>query len=260
MENFEKELKIGIKGDGKLEKDTIKDADKILDRENQEEQEESKVMEKEELKRLNEELENDYERIELEKIEELENCSNKLKGILEFIDKNTFPEDHSPVKIVPEIKSKYEGEIPSAQHCFEENEKGEMVNEHYQVNEEINKKDYDQNDAIGASVHEVRHRAQHTLPIELFTRENFKKFEEKYPVLKLLKESLPENLSPNDFDACIIEDLSSFLRKNKVTLSEISAKIISKGAEEIFENIEYLARKKEFTIPTLKELNFLKNS
>lgn len=172
-----------------------------------------------------------------------------MKRILELIDKNVFPEDSLPVKIVEEIKK--EGRTPAAQHYFDENEKGKMVNEHYQVNKKIDEKDYSLNDIVEISIHEVRHRAQHTLPIELFTRDNFKEFAEKYPSLKLLKERLPEHLSPSDFDACMVENLSSFLRKNGVSLSEISKSIIPKDAKEIFKNIENLAKKKKFAIPII---------
>ncbi len=182
-------------------------------------------------------------------IEKLENSSEKLRRVLKFIDKNIFPENPLPVKIVKEIKSKYEKKIPAAQHYFDEGKKGEMLNEHYQVNERINEKEKNFDDIIEVAIHEVRHRVQHTFPIELFTRDNWKKFEEKYPSLKLLKERLPENLSPNDFDACILENLSSFLRKNGVSLSEISKSIIPKNAREIFENIEILAKEKKFIIP-----------
>jgi hypothetical protein len=192
----------------------------------------------------------EYEQKKLKEIEKLKDFSEKLKRILELVDKNVFPENPLSVKIVREIKSKYENRIPAASHYFDEGKKGEMLNEHYCVNKEIDKKDYELNDLIEVAIHEVRHRVQHTFSsVELFARDNFKEFENKYPVLKLLEERLPKNLSSNDFDACIVENLSSFLRKNGVSLSEISESIISKNPKEIFENIEILARKKKFIIP-----------
>ena len=184
----------------------------------------------------------------LELIEELQKPSDKLKNLLNLIDESVFPENPLPVKIVKEIKSKYKDRIPAAQHYFDENEKGEMLNEHYQVNKRIDEEDYRLDSLIEVSIHEVRHRAQHTLPIELFTRDNFKKFEEKYYSLKLLKERLPKELSPNDFDACVVENLSLFLKKNCVSLSEISENIIDKNAEDIFKNIEILSKEKGFAI------------
>jgi len=163
-----------------------------------------------------------------------------------------FPENPLPVKKVKEIKSKYKERIPAAQHYFDEGKKGEMLNEHYQVNKKIDKEDYKLNDLKCVVIHEVRHRVQHTFPIELFTRDNFKKFEEKYPILKLLKERLPEELSPNDFDACVVENLSLFLIKNDVSLSEISENIIDKNAEDVFKNIEILSEEKGFVIPKIE--------
>jgi len=190
----------------------------------------------------------------LDLIEKLQKPSDKLKNLLNLIDESVFPENPLPVKIVKEIKSKYEERIPSAQHYFDEdNEKGKMLNEHYQVNEKINEEHYKLDDLAEISIHEVRHRVQHTLSIELFTRDNFKKFEEKYPSLKLLKEKLPEELSPNDFDACVVENLSSFLRKNSVSLSEISENIIDKNAEDVFKNIEILSKEKGFAIPKIEK-------
>ncbi len=184
---------------------------------------------------------------ELKEIEELGNSSEKLRRVLEFIDKIIFRENTLPIKIVKEIKSKYKKKIPLAQHYFDEGKEGEILNEHYQVNERINKEKVNFNKIIKIAIHEVRHRVQHTLRIELFTKDNYKKFKEKYPPLKSLIKELPENLSPNDFDACIVEKLSSFLIKNKVPLSEISKNIIPKNANEILENIEILTKRKKLT-------------
>ncbi len=101
-----------------------------------------------------------------------------MRRILQFIDENAFPENILPVKIVKEIKSKYGKEIPKAEHYFDEGEKGEMLNEHYQINKIIDKKKINFDTIVKIAVHEVRHRVQYTFPIELFTRDNWKKFEE----------------------------------------------------------------------------------
>lgn len=251
MKKFEREVKIGIENEGGEEKTTEEKAEAIPVEEEISEKEigEVKKEEKTELERTREELNQVYEKEQLKEIEKLENSSEKLKGILELIDKNIFPENPLYIKIVEEIKSKYKGKIPAAQHYFDEGKKGEMLNEHYCVNKEIDKEDYKLNGLIEVAIHEARHRVQHTFSsVGLFTRDNFKEFENKYPVLKLLEERLPKNLSPNDFDACLVENLSSFLRKNGVSLLEISKSIIPENAKEIFENIEILAEKKKFAI------------
>lgn len=194
----------------------------------------------------------------LDLIEKLKKPSNQLKNLLNLIDENVFPENTLPVEMVKRIESKYDGKIPIAEHYFDEDENGEMANECYRINREIDKEDYGFKedyefiDLKGIAIHEIRHRIQHTLKPELFNKENIKGFKEKYPALTLLIDRFPKELSPEDFDACLVENLSLFLIKNWASLSEILENIISKNPEEIFENIEKLAKEHNFEIPSSK--------
>ncbi len=180
-------------------------------------------------------------------IEKLKKSSEKLKKILELIDKYVFLKNSLPIKLMDKIKSRYEKHIPSAAYYFDKDQKGRTVNESYLVNKKINDKKNDY--LIAVTIHEVRHRVQHKFPIELFNKNSWGEIERQYPTLKLLKKRLPKNLSPNDFDASVVENLSSFLRKNGISLIEISTDIIPKSPKEILENIEILARNKKFIIP-----------
>jgi len=197
---------------------------------------------REDLKSAKEEVVQEYEK-KLKGIEKLDNSLEKMKGMLELVDKIIFRENTSPIKVVKEIESKYGKKIPLVQYYFDKNKKGEIINEQYQVNEKINEEKVNLDRIINMAIHEVRHRAQHTLGIELFTKSNCEEFFKEYPSLKFLIKSLPENLSPNDFDACIVEKLSSFLIKNGVPLSEISKNIIPKNAKEILKNIRNIKPK-----------------
>ncbi len=188
---------------------------------------------------------------EAKEIEKLEYSSEKLKSILGLIDENIFPENPLPVKIVKKIESKYKGKIPAAKHYFDENEKGEMINEHYRVNKGVDKGNYEFIDLKGVAIHETRHRIQHALKPELFNKENIKGFKEKYPALTFLIDNFPKELSPEDFDACLVENLSLSLIRNNVSLSEILENIISKNPEEILKNVEELAKEHGFEIPNI---------
>jgi len=209
---------------------------------------------REDLKSAKEEVVQEYEK-KLKEIEKLDNSLEKMKGMLELVDKITFRGNTLPVKVVKEIESKYGKKIPLVQHYFDKNKKGEIINEQYQVNEKINEEKVNLDRIINMAIHEVRHRAQHAFGIELFTKSNCEEFFKEYPSLKFLIKSLPGNLSPNDFDACIVEKLSSFLIKNKVSLSEISENIIPKNAKEILKNIEILTKEKK-SISFKPEKNF----
>lgn len=189
------------------------------------------------------------------KFEGLENHSDRLELSLKLIDKKIFPENPLPIKIVEKIEKNNQTFVASHHFDESESEKEIIKNECYEVSKEIDEKNY-KNLAtiIGIAIHEVRHRVQHTLPIELFTKENIKEFEQKYPFLKsiqkekekslseLIMEKFSKDLSPNDFDAVLVERLSLYLLKNKIPLSEILSILLKNDAEEIIKNIEHIVQ------------------
>ena len=180
------------------------------------------------------------EKEKMEEIEKLENNSEKLKEILVLGEKYLFPDNQLPVKIVEEIEGKYEDKIPAAAHVFDKDKEGKIINESYEVNKKIDKKDYDLNRLLKISFHEIRHRVQHNSSVELFTRENLEKLSKEYPDLNLevFIGKLPKELSPNDVDACVIERIAVFLWEKEFSLSDISEKFISENSGKAIENLK----------------------
>ncbi len=197
---------------------------------------------KEEIKKPEATIENEKEK--LEEIEKLEKSSQKMEASLSLVDRNLFPENPLSIKVVEKIGKR--GRSAPAEHHFNKDKEGKMKNEYYQVSKEFDEKKYNLDHFISIATHEVRHRVQHTLPVELFTKNDIKVLEEEYKIK--IKEDFKEylkKLSPNNLDAVVVENFSSGLFRRGIPLSEISEKIISQDKKKIIENSKILLKKLE---------------
>jgi len=191
-----------------------------------------------------------------QKLKEIKKPEDKIAYILKTLDKISFPKSPLPIKKVDNIESKYKNSKNSqASYNFDKNEDGEIINESYQINKNLeeNRKN-NKEELIGIAIHEVRHRFQHEKEnLELFTPKNLKRFQKNSLTLKLFKEKTGETfkhfierehssyLSKNDFDAIVVENLSRGLIYEGISLSKIQS-IVSKDAEEIIKRTDTLLK------------------
>lgn len=127
------------------------------------------------------------------------------------------------------------------------------------MNKSLDKKESNQTALLGQAVHEVRHRLQHDKELQLFNRENIDELQDSSQVLKTFREEtdqsvkekieeLHENegkeLSPNDFDAVVVEDLTKGLleRCENVSSSEIIKELVGEDAEKVIKKIDEIIK------------------
>lgn len=134
-----------------------------------------------------------------------------------------------------EIVEFYNEELPAIIHYFDE-VKGEITNERYEINTKINAEPSYVELADVLAIHEVRHKVQHNLDIEMFDKETARELEVKYSVNII--NSMPPHLSKNDFDADIVERIGKFLIAKGVSEEFIATQIISQNASDIIKNLE----------------------
>jgi len=185
-------------------------------------------------------LKEEKEKIKI--IENLENPSEKLKECLKLLNNYVFPVSPIDIEIKElDIESKYGDKLVPAYHFFEKDKDDKMIDEKFIVNKKLdqNKDNYNFEHVLKVAIHEIRHRVQHTFPIGLFDKKNIEDHIKDYKKeFNLLISYFPKNISSNDFDACLIEEISAGLFKKGISLFEIS-EMISKDQESI---LKYLSQ------------------
>ncbi|MDP3997262.1 MAG: alpha/beta hydrolase [bacterium] len=184
-------------------------------------------------------------------IEKYHKPSEKLKALIGAFDLAVFPNEPYELSITNSPKKPWQENDEVRLSGYGKPGNKQWI---YEINTALDDKQEISFDAlIGMAIHEVRHRAQRELNIDLaLDMESFATAMDKYPLLKQYKESvlaneerriksapqsLPLHIEQQEFDARVVEIIGTAVFKSGLSIQEIANGIIKLDAEKILDNI-----------------------